>query len=234
MEHARFGVCKFCSAAIAAKPVGRLPSVCSGCAGVVRIPIEEKPCAACRVCKPATEFSKDSRRRNGLSSYCKPCANARTRAQYAANPGKKLAKNHEWQKRNQERETARHRAWREANPELARAKSRAWYEKNKERYTEVTKAWASANKDKKAAYVARRRAAKLLRTPKWLNDTQRLEMEQQYTLAKIHEWVTGMKWEVDHIIPLQGKTVSGLNVPWNLQVIPRSTNRQKAYKYEQE
>ena len=38
---------------------------------------------------------------------------------------------------------------------------------------------------------------------------------------------TGIQHSVDHIIPLAGSDVSGLNVPWNLQVIPLKDNLEK-------
>lgn len=37
----------------------------------------------------------------------------------------------------------------------------------------------------------------------------------------------GEFYEVDHIVPLHGENVSGLHVPWNLKVIPKTINRAK-------
>jgi hypothetical protein len=41
-----------------------------------------------------------------------------------------------------------------------------------------------------------------------------------------------MSWHVDHIIPLQGKNVSGLHIPENLQVIPAIENIKKRNNFE--
>lgn len=48
-----------------------------------------KTCSKCGVEKPAAEFSKGKRGKDGLRSECKACASARAVADYAAHPEKR-------------------------------------------------------------------------------------------------------------------------------------------------
>jgi len=78
----------------------------------------------------------------------------------------------------------------------------------------------------------KRKTAKMNRTPAWLTEDDFWLIEQAYDLAAKRTQMFKFSWHVDHIIPLQGKIVSGLHVPLNLQVIPASINTSKQNKFE--
>ena len=88
---------------------------------------------------------------------------------------------------------------------------------------EYLKKWRLANPGKGRADNAKRRAAKLQRTPSWAD----LEAIKQFYLNCPPGKV------VDHDIPLQGKNVSGLHVVENLRYLTPKENRRKSNKYEQ-
>lgn len=64
-----------------------------------------------------------------------------------------------------------------------------------------------------------------LAMPAWVD---RVAMEAIYAEAVRISRETGIPHEVDHIFPLQGKTVCGLHVETNLRVVTRSVNRAKS------
>jgi len=129
-----------------------------------------------------------------------------------------------------------HRKWRAANPDKVKkyaegdgAKRKeakaAYYLENKERITAVRKTYMQANKGKLAAHTANYKAAKLQRTPTWADmDEIKLVYKQAASLQKL----LGTPLHVDHIIPLQGKNVSGLHVADNLQIIGAKANMSKS------
>ena len=139
------------------------------------------------------------------------------------------------------------RQYREKNREQLLEKQRAYdavknverrdyfaqrYLLQKEHIDAISKQWRERNPHKHAAREVRRRAAKIQRTPSWLDADGLWMIEEAYELAALRTKMLGVKFEVDHVLPLQGKKVSGLHVPENLQVIPAKQNRTKYNRFE--
>ena len=143
---------------------------------------------------------------------------------------KRLAK--EWYERNKELAKERAKAWALANPEKRYVIHRKNREKDLENHNIRNKTWFANNKDKRAAYQGKRKAAQLQRTPKWLTESDLRMIEAKYSLAAMLTRETGVIHHVDHIIPLQGKKVSGLHVFSNLRVIPGTDNVKKSNSYQ--
>ena len=120
-------------------------------------------------------------------------------------------------------------------------RSLAWITNNPEKRAVIVKksrsasdVWRSyANRWKKLSGDApKRRAAKANRTPTWLSCEDFWMMREAYSLCALRSKITGVKHHVDHVVPLRGKSVCGLHVPWNLQVIPAFENLIKSNKLE--
>ncbi len=78
---------------------------------------------------------------------------------------------------------------------------------------------------------AKSRAKRLQRIPPWADP---IAIAKFYAKA---EWMSrryGRIYEVDHIIPLLGETVSGLHVETNLRVVSREVNRRKSNQFVEE
>lgn len=71
-----------------------------------------------------------------------------------------------------------------------------------------------------------------MRMPGVLTEDDLWMIAEAYELAKLRELTIGGKWHVDHIVPLAGRLVSGLHVPWNLQVIPALENLAKGNRFD--
>jgi uncharacterized protein YdaU (DUF1376 family) len=89
-------------------------------------------------------------------------------------------------------------------------------------------------KSQRASIQAARNASKINATPKWLTVEHKADIAEIYAKAAMMTATTGVKHEVDHIVPLRGKTVCGLHVAWNLRVIEAHKNRAKSNNLEVE
>ena len=99
------------------------------------------------------------------------------------------------------------------NSEYSKQLSRKHYRNNKQYY--ITKGHLRAKGVKQAK-------------PKWLTEEHEFFIEEIYSLRDLRTELTGVVHHVDHIIPLKGKDVCGLHVPWNLQVITAKDNLSKS------
>lgn len=118
--------------------------------------------------------------------------------------------------------------WFKNNPDKKAKSDKKWAQNNKEKCNKIKRKWAKNNPDKLNARTAKRRAKKLDATPPW-SDLNKIVV--LYEKAKWLESITGLKYHVDHIIPLQGKDVCGLHVWHNLQILEKSENIKKGNKY---
>jgi hypothetical protein len=77
---------------------------------------------------------------------------------------------------------------------------------------------------------ARRRARERRATPAWLTDEQKAEIRRLYRLCEWwNELAREVVYVVDHVVPLDGKLVCGLHVPWNLRITTKLENAKKAW-----
>lgn len=100
---------------------------------------------------------------------------------------------------------------------------RAYALRHPERVKASKKRWNQANKKKILAKTLKYQTSKRNQMPKWLTKYQIKGIEQFYKDCPIG-------YEVDHIVPLNGKNVKGLHIIWNLQYLPMSENRRKSNK----
>jgi hypothetical protein len=173
-----------------------------------------------------------------VSGACVECAKKTLRDNRAANKKRTQAQRHkdrlkmmlkpEMVQKKHERDAQ----YRKANKESCRTTILAWSANNPEKVKAYAKKTKTNNKGKINAHTVKRRLAKINRTPIWLTADDRWMIEQAYELAALRTKMFGFSWHVDHILPLQGKTVSGFHVPTNLQIIPATDNVRKANTFE--
>lgn len=172
-----------------------------------------KLCSKCNQEKPFEAFYTSKTHKSGYASWCIMCESERCRVKNLANREKRLSVAKAWRDKNKDKQTVAINNWRINNQDKLKA---------------IYRDWAQRNKSKVNANWMKREASKKQRTPPWLTKEHKKQIEIEYALSAWCTEVMGEPYHVDHIVPLQGKTVSGLHVPWNLQVLPAKINQQKS------
>ena len=168
-----------------------------------------KTCNTCKVSKDPSLFSKQAAAKDGLRASCKSCC----------------AK---WYQENREELAAKKAKYHKENREARSAYHAEYYQENRESIAAYQAEYGKANPDKCRALTAKRRAAKLQRTPSWVDFEA---IKAVYAEAHRLEALDGITRHVDHEIPLQGELVSGLHIASNLQILTAEENLSKSNKF---
>jgi hypothetical protein len=205
----------------------------------------EKTCSCCGETRPIGDYPKTGAR-------CKPCVYAKNAAWRALHRDKMTEYRIRWE--GTEKAKASKKAYQQKNKDKAKERQRAWTEKNRayvneqsniraekrrraagvaprkfvteEQKRERERKWRQENVARCNAYSSWVRSNRVNATPKWAN---REAISKIYAYAK-HLDGDGVKHHVDHIVPLQGKTVCGLHVENNLRVVVDVINLRKNAK----
>ena len=175
-----------------------------------------KVCCKCKEVKTLDGFSKDKAKKDGHHSKCKACKKEYNAKCYAANPERIKEKNAKWCA---------------SNPEKKRESNDKYYAANPEKIKEYQAEYRAANPEKGRAKNSNRRAAKSKAIPSWLTQEDWQAMEAIGKEADRLTKETGIKYEVDHIHPLRGKLICGLQCPDNLQILTKSQNCSKGNRF---
>lgn len=110
---------------------------------------------------------------------------------------------------------------------------------NSEKNADYFIKWRQKNPEYMSKYMKRRRiekpaVVKAEEREKTLTRSQPLLKITKYFEKEIDEIYNNCPKDlvVDHIIPLQGKNVTGLNVPWNMQYLTKSENNFKRNSFD--
>ena len=186
-----------------------------------------KVCLVCNNSKPLSEFYKRVDSPDGYRNDCKECRKATSLKNHYENHEQRKAK---LKQIHADRLLSNPNYYAEyyakyKDAELSRSKQ--YYQDNIEERRAKQRHWSKTNRGIANALSKRYKLKKANATPLWLTPEQLYNMQCTYKVAAQLSETSSQKWHVDHIVPIRGKDVCGLHVPWNLQVLPAKMNMQK-------
>lgn len=156
---------------------------------------------------------------------------------YQKDPEAEKARSAEWREKtgynrtryanNRESEKARQKRYVEENRAEVMRQRKAHRDSNIEEFRAREKRGRDARPHIHLAYNQRRRAARMQAIPGWFGEFDEFVISEAAMLCALRESATGLRWHIDHLIPLQARTASGLHCAGNIQVIPAITNIRK-------
>lgn len=181
-----------------------------------------KQCYRCKKDKETSLFYKNSSKKDGLSSECKECRHHADKEYYEKNSTKVKESVSKYRNLNTEKVKEVKKRWYLNNSEKVKLESKLWAKSNQQKFNLSKKGYKARNLTKFAALSAKYRASKFQAIPLWFEKDL---VEKVYSKAK--DW----GFQVDHIVPLQGKTVCGLHCWANLQLLDKDINLSKCNRH---
>lgn len=208
-----------------------------------------KICSQCQSVKPLNQFYLS---RGRPCSPCKVCAVSKACARNRDHPealkrAQEKCRSNTDRTEEKRRTLERQKAMRQAFPDLVRARERDYYASRAEVIAEQKRAYRAKNPERAKAARDKynrsemgrrmmlirkhdRRAREICATPSWYD---REAVEQLFDVARVLSR-SGVKFSIDHIIPLKNRKVCGLHVHDNLQVMPLWQNIRKLNRFDPE
>lgn len=162
----------------------------------------EKLCRKCDTVKPVEQFRKDSHKKSGYGSSCKPCSSEAAKSWQRRNPEKRKARDAAWYAQNKERKAAsdakRIVKYRERRREIDASR---WAGLTLEQRRERWNAWYWANREHSLRYKRTQRIIRRSKDADWALFPKSLAYVRVIGLDPCV--YCGAKAEaVDHIIPV--------------------------------
>lgn len=200
-----------------------------------------KRCCTCKAQKTLDQFGSCRSNPDGLQKYCKPCGRERHARWRKNNIETAREKGRDRQRAYTERHPGRQlqsvQNYQARKPDAVRLSNRKWRAENKDKarsgQNRRSQMYRANNPSKVAARAAKRRAGAKQRAC-LLTPADEVKIKALYAFAAYLTKKFGQPYHVDHIVPLHGKTCSGLHVPDNLRVVPAQLNLSKGARIDYE
>ena len=202
---------------------------------------QTKTCTKCGATLTLEHFHKQALGKYGVTSQCKPCRNADNSVYHKANFEQCRERLAEWRSRNPEKvkeqqrrayrkNTARSHAaskrFQKQNPE----KCAKWRKRYRDSHAEELRLWRQSNAAMLRQHAIKRLALESAATPPWLSKEEKAIISNLKKTASRISKCTGIRHSIDHVYPIKGVDFSGLNVPWNIQILTSVANSKKKNK----
>jgi len=213
----------------------------------------------CKELKELSEFTKDKKRKYGVGLHCKLCKKViwkeksekrtpeqtdKLRKRQKKYRELNAEKNREYYQKNKQKLLEYAEAWRDKNKDRVRQyeeifgkpRKREHYRLNKDILKEKCKKWVKQNPEKVKEARKKRFEKPENKLKHRIKQARRRALRSKATLKGFDKDISEIYkncpegFEVDHIVPLKGKNITGLHVPWNLRYLLPQENASKNNK----